>query len=194
MESGAYIHHLNELLQAKRLAWTKEDYQRLSGKGTPRGRLLGFMTRGYYQRERVWQTGRIVYGYAYKTYTDRDYERPYLVWILFSPMSIFESEPNHLVDIHVRLEPFLDNTKAAGKYRRLINALTNPLTEPKYFSIPGEFTDGKLVYVSTLFADPGLHDQMPLGLVPIVIAPEISQEIMLVPERHLAETAEVAHQ
>jgi hypothetical protein len=192
MEFGEYIQHLNERLAAKRLVWTKDDYRRLSGKATARGRMLGFMTRGYYQRERVWQTGRIVYGYAYKTYTDRDYDRPYLVWILFSPMSIFESEPQRLVDIYNRLEARLMNAKAAGRYRRLINALTNPLTEPKYFPIPEEFAEGKLVYVSTLFADPGFHDQTPLGLVPIVMAPEISQEIMLVPERHLAESAAVA--
>lgn len=193
MEFGEYIHHLNDRLLAKRLVWTKADYQLLSGKSTSRGRILGFMTRGYYQRERVWQSGRIVYGYAYRTYTDRDYDRPYLVWILFSPMSIFETEPNRLIDIHNKLEPLMNHAKAAGKqYRRLVNALTNPMTEPKYFPIPAEFTDGKLVYVSTLFADPGLHDQTALGLVPIIAAPEISQEIMLVPERHLAETAAIA--
>lgn len=191
MDYQLRLERLNEALLALRPTWTKKDYEYLAGKGTTRGRLLGFMTRGYYQRNKLWETGIITYGYCYRTYTDNDLSRPYLAWLLFSPSSVFEQEPERYERILERLTPIIEEQHEKGPHRQLMQALTSPLTEAKYFQIPDTYTEGKLVYVSTVYVFPDMHDSITIGVIPIIIAPNVTQEIMLVPEAFL--TSQIDH-
>ncbi len=186
MEKIEHIKRLNDQLIEKRLVWTKSDYALLSGKGTVHGRMLGFLSTGAANREKLWKQGRIIFGYGYKTYTDRDFTRPYLVWVLFSPMSIFETEPQRYEKVFASLQPLISQEKGPFTNRKLTYALTSPLTEAKYYQIPEQFTDGKLIYVSAMYVYPDIHDQIVLGIIPIIIAPDISKEIMPVPEAFLS--------
>jgi hypothetical protein len=182
MDYQSLLANLNERLALKRMEWTKDDYRTITGKKSSGGRLLGFMSRGYYQREKLFAQGRIVFGYCYKSYTDRDFSKPYLVWIVFSPMSAFETDPTQYEITMERLQPLIDNEKPDKSERKLRNALINPVTEPKYFPLPQLYSGDKLMYVSTTYVFPNLVSQLKLGIVPIIIAPDITKEIMIVPD------------
>jgi len=184
-ESMNYLEELkvlNEQLAERRVLWTKDDYRRLSGKNTPAGRLLGFLTPGYRTKEKLWQGGRVIYGYCYKTYTDRDFDHPYLAWVLFSPMTSFEENPEQYEKVMERLQPLLDTEKPGPHERKLFHALTNPVTEPKYFPLPEPYADGKLIYVSTMYVYPDPMTPMTLGIIPVIVDPSVSREIMYVPK------------
>jgi len=182
MDYQSRLDELNEKLRNARLSWGRSDYITLTGKGTKHGRLLGALTRGYYQRERLWQSGQIIYGYLYKTYTDVGFSRPYLAWIIFSPLSSFETDPSQYEAIMIKLQQLIDKEKPDRHERKLYNALTNPVTEPKYFPLPEAYSEGRLVYVSTTFVYPDLTEQAKFGIIPIIIAPAITKEIMCVPD------------
>ncbi len=182
MDDKSRLTLLNDRLNERRLTWTKADYEMMTGKATPRGRMLGFLTPGYRGKDKLWQSGRICYGYCYKTYTDRDFTRPYLAWVIFSPMSSFEENPLLYESIIQKLQPLMDTKKPDRQLHKFFHALTNPVTEPKYFPIHEHYCDGKLVYVSTTYVFPELTSQLKLGIIPIIIAPGVTKEIMCVPD------------
>jgi len=179
---------LNDRLLERRLTWTKEDYEFLSGRKTIGGRMIGFLTPGYRTKEKLWRSGRIVYGYCYKTYADRDFLKPYLAWIIFSPMAIYEDNPELYQPILEKLTPVIEGV-SKDKDHKLVNALQNPITEPKYFQLPEAYTEGKLVYVSTAYVYPDLHPEFRPGLVTIAIEPNETKEIMIVTEAMLENNA-----
>ena len=175
------IEQYNRDLRDFRLTWGPTDYKMLAGKATTRGRLLGALSRGYYQRERLWKSGQITYGYLYKTYTDLDISRPYLAWLLFSPLTEFEHNPTLYEEIYRLIEEFLEERSSSRIDRKLIHALVNEVTEAKYYPLPARLTKGKLVYVTTTYVYPDIHTEVKLGITPIIFAPELTKEVMLLP-------------
>lgn len=180
------LEQLNNYLRDTRPTWNKNDYQALSGKATTRGRLLGSLSRGYYQKERLWKSGHITYGYLYKTYTDMDFSRPYLAWLLLSPQLEFEQSPGLYEKVYALLEAFMKDPAAIQVNRKLMHALTNPANEAKYFLIPTEYSLGKLVYVTTTYIYPDMHPDVKLGITPLIVAPEFTKEVMLLPSLYFS--------
>ncbi len=179
MDHKARLDSLIEKLSENRTIWTEADYKRLTGKDSFSGRMLGFLTRGYRERDRLWKSGRIVWGYVYRTYTDRDFNHPYLAWVLFSPQSIFEGEPELYEAVLERLTPLMEGT-SSDKDRKLKNALDNPVTEAKYYQLPEPYAGGKLIYISTTYVFPDFIKEMSLGVQPLLIEPGITKEVALV--------------
>ncbi len=57
------LEELNDHFRNASLTFEATDWKYLAGKDTPRGRMLGFLTSEYYRREKLWQTGTIVWAW-----------------------------------------------------------------------------------------------------------------------------------
>jgi hypothetical protein len=178
------IIEFNKLFIEKRILFDKTYFQHLSGKDTTRGRMLGFMSKEYWVREKLWKTGRFVWAYSFKTYSDRLHDdRPYASWVLFSLANEINEKPDILIDVYQKLEQFIQSKKISRKERKLMIALTGKYSEPKYLQIPEIYTKGKLVYLSMVYVFPQHFQKFTLGLHPIIVNYNLTREVMYVPEK-----------
>ncbi len=181
---------LNEHYFEATLTFDKDTWKFLSGKDTPRGRMLGFLTPEYYKREKLWQTGTIVWGYAFKSYMDNAMtsgERVFPSWVLFSPTTPFQEDPTLYYPILEKLTAFLAKKPKKKAERALKIALEGELSEPQYMEIPTEFTDGKLVFLSMVYVRPTHLPGFHLGVLPLMINKTVTSEVMYVPDRFWTE-------
>jgi hypothetical protein len=178
---------LNDHFQQMALSFSKEDWTYLAGKDTPRGRMLGFLTPEYYKREKLWETGIIVWGFAFKTFMDNAVtagDRVYPSWVLFSPVQAFCDDPTLYYAVQEKLLKALEGKPKGKAQKQLKIALEGELSEPQYMEIPVEYTEGKLVYLSMVYVRPTHFPDFHLGFVPLIINKLITAEVMYVPDRY----------
>ncbi len=185
------LEELNDHFRTASLSFEANDWKYLAGKDTPRGRMLGFLTPEYYQREKLWHTGVIVWAYAFRSYMDNAAtagDRAFPSWVLFSPTSPFQNDPTLYYPILKKLNAFL-NRKPKNKVERTLKiVLEGELSEPQYLEVPTEFTDGKLVYLSMVYVRPTHLPAFHLGVLPLMINKNVTHEVMYVPDRYWTET------
>lgn len=167
---------------ARKASFTKNELRYLTGRTSLRGRLLGFMTRAYYQRPRLFKKGQILYALTFRRWS-RDLKGDPLesTWVLFSPMSEFDAEPERLYQVKNALDDFLMKKTKKAKYHALMVALKGELSEPAYLEIPSEFTDGRLVYLSYICLRREQIPDLRLGLNLIVADRSVSKEVLYLP-------------
>ncbi len=169
---------------------SKQEFSFLAGKDTFRGKCFGFLTKQYYQRTRLLREGQLVYGYAFKAWTnDMDPSRTFPSWVLFSPEEIFSYDPDVYIQIANNIQKLCDGeAKEDNKNKELKkfkSALIEELSDPNYVKVPTQFSEGHLVYMSTIYVRPNQLPIFRLGLSVIIMNPNISKEVLYLPQKYM---------
>lgn len=162
-------------------SFNKEDIKYQTSRSNFKEKKLGFLTRAYYQRKNLLFLGNIVYCLTFKKH-ELNSNFPISTWVLFSPNSQIDKNPAILAKTLQKLEIFL-NDKSNKKYHKLRVMLTENYSEPRYFLIPEEFSEGKIVYLSHCYFWREKIPDFKLGFNLIFMNQNVSKEIMYVVEK-----------
>lgn len=185
MFNGQLLLKLAENFNSQRLSFKKEDISFIAGKDTFKGKMLGFLTRDYYRREKLIKEGNLIYGYAFRTWTNEiTFTKPYPVWFLFSPAPEFLEKPMLYMEILTSLQAIELPKHGNNELRKLFTILNAELSEPKYYLVPEPYAQGHLVYLSMMYLRPSHNNNFRLGVNPLIVAPTISKEILLLPTKY----------
>ena len=185
MDFEKIIQEANVLYEKERLSFTKKDYAFLLNRETLKNRLLGFLTLNYYKRKKVFENGKVSFGYVFQQWDFHkgSYEHP--IWILHSPSLKVEKNPSMYEEICKKIRDlqgkydFLDK-----KTKEFLHLINEPLSRVSSYLLPESFyldvpiyltiTEWIIAHISTLH----------LGLNLILSAPSSSKEIFLLPEKY----------
>ncbi|MFA5481159.1 MAG: hypothetical protein WC282_02075 [Bacilli bacterium] len=188
MFQESILKNLSASFDAERTKFTKKDVAFIAGKDSFKGKMLGFLTFDYYRREKLIREGNLVYGYAYRAWTNEvTYTKPYPIWVLFSPAKEFVENPSLYGDVLRALQAIEKPKHRHAKIYHLYTMLNAELSEPKYVLIPEPYAQGHLVYLSMVYLRPSHHANLCLGVNPFLIAPNVSKEILLLPSKYWTE-------
>ena len=152
---------------------------------TFRQKLVGFMTPEYYQRKKLFEKGDIIYGFIYRTFQSSNESDPVQIWVITSPIREFSDDPKLFADISEKLaEIDLSKKNIDKKTLHFINLIYTPFADVRYLEIPGEFTNGRLAFLSSTFYHPNHVHQLKLGINLFLSSPRITKEILLLPDRY----------
>ncbi len=186
MNEKELLDELRENYQGLRFSFNQEEVKFQCLRNYRQGKLHGLFTRAYWKRKELFQKGQIAYGYVFKEYRPQidDLYSDYPIWVLLSPNHEFETSPDKYLIIVDRLNQFLKQKAHSRKDKQLQRILEGELSEVYYYILPSYLTEGALVYLCTTYVR---HTHTPLfhlGLNPILYAPTISKEIMILPNKY----------
>lgn len=167
---------------------TKEDVKYISGKDSFKGKVTGFLTRRYYQKEKLIRNGELFYGYVFSTWNlSTDWDSPMIFYILFSPERKIMENPQIYKEIHKNLQVFLENKPKSKNEKRLWNLLKTPMADAPFEEILFSLTDGHVIYFCKLIQKQNFAISFYLGLNLFIANPTISKQILFLPERYETE-------
>jgi len=173
------------LFAAQQSEFDKQTINFLTRKETLKDRLHGFLTRGYYQREKLVREGILLWAYTFKTFLPRaTSNETFFSWALFSPELLFEEKPKLLEKIVQNLQQLVDKKPHSFTERKLFNAVNAEVAEPKYFMLPSEIAEGHMVYLQYIEVFPDQILDFKLGYNLIIVLPSKTKEVMYLPRRY----------
>ena len=116
------ITEVREKFRLKQGSFTKDEMKYNANKDTFKGKITGFLTLEYYQREKLFNTGNIFYALSYKEYhehAEKD-KKMFPVWVLFSPSTKIDENPHLLEKVKDNLDQLLLDKELAKKYHHLL--------------------------------------------------------------------------
>lgn len=165
---------------------TKQEFAFLAGKDSFHGKCFGFLTRAYYQRSRLLREGQLVYGYAFKAWTNTtDSSKTFPSWVIFSPEDIFSINPNLYAELADKIQLLCDSEVKDRDLKKFKALLTEELADPCYVRVPDRYSDGHLVYMSTIYVRPNQLPIFRLGLSIIIMNPNVSKEVLYLPQKYM---------
>ncbi len=175
--------------QKKQPSLTKDDIKYISGKDTFKGKFTGFLTRAYYQKEKVIRTGELFYGYVFSEWDmNSNKDSPVISYVLFSPERNLAEKPSIFKKIVENLQQFNDISPKDRKSKKLKNLIENPLSEAPYEEVPTTLSEGHIVFFCKTFRNRSFEYSFNLGLNLFIVNPTISKQILYLPERYMTET------
>ena len=180
-----FIDEINGKYRAICTSFSKDEMAYNLDRLTFRQKLIGFMTPEYYRRKQLFIKGEIIYGFIYRTYQTNNESDPIQLWVITSPIREFADNPQLLADISEKLAE-IDLTKRSidKKVSQFINRIYEPFADVRYLEIPGEFTNGRLAFLSTTFYLPNHLHQFKLGINLFLSNPKVTKEILMLPDRY----------
>ena len=101
MDYYSLLENERKAFSEKQPLFTKEDLKYISGKDSFKGKLTGFLTKNYYQREKLIQNGELFYGYVFSFWGQSiNGDSPTIFYILFSPERKIMENPSIFKEIH----------------------------------------------------------------------------------------------
>ena len=188
MDYYSLLENERKAFSEKQALFTKEDLKYISGKDSFKGKLTGFLTKNYYQREKLIQNGELFYGYVFSFWGQSiNGDSPTIFYILFSPERKIMENPSIFKEIHGKLRLFLDNKPQNKKEKTLWNLLKNPVAEAPFEEIPFSLTDNHVIYFCKLMKKQNFAISFHLGLNLFIANPTISKQILFLPEKYTTE-------
>lgn len=164
--------------------FVKEDIQYITNKANFNEKKVDVFRRRYYQRKKLVTIGPIIYGYVIRVIDDFDNRKPQFSWVIFSPMSEYEKNPANYEKVMQNLNKIIESQSIPKAYKRLKIMLSEKYSEPQYFQIPIELTEGKIVYLSFVNFWRNKNPNLKPGIIPIFMNQTISKEILYLPEKY----------
>ena len=165
--------------------FSKEDTQYNLDRLSFREKLIGFMTPEYYKREKLFLRGNVVYGFIYRTFQSSNENGQVQLWVITSPEHIFTENPMLLADVSEKLSSIIINKKYEDRgVQAFVRRIHEPYAEVKYLEIPGVFTDNHLAFLSSVMYKTNHVASFRHGINLFISAPNISKELLLLPERY----------
>ncbi|MEG1565521.1 MAG: hypothetical protein RR342_02115 [Bacilli bacterium] len=169
---------LNERYNLIKYTFSKEKIKHLESKDFKMGKLNGIFTFRYFKRKDLLLNGAIMYCYTYKI-IDSDIDRYYFLdtWLIYSPLIKYRTTPQELSKIYDKLDTFVTTNKQL-KYKKLINIITNPLSEPRFIALPKEIAGEEEIYLCYSQVNKSLNKDLDTGVNLILVNKSISKEII----------------
>lgn len=181
--------------ELRRASLSKEELAGIAYQDNFRHRLLGFLTKSYYQRKKLIANSDLALGYVFQshTYEDQGIEGNLATWVLFSPSLAVNKNPAILSQISAKLASIKEKEPTDKNEKQLKNLLTEELSETSYFELPTSLTNGELVYLSILDLHPGVVQAFHLGINLLLIGKRFSTEILYLPTKYAPKGFEEAY-
>lgn len=184
MDFSSTLEKMNNDWLLKRASLSKEEISYISDKDSFRGKIHDCFTLRYHKRSELIKGSSLVYGYAFKSWTNEDIAMAYRYpsWVLFSPSKEVNDNPLLLQKTAQNLLK-MELTK---ENKTLYNLVHEPLSDTSYFEIPSIYSEGKLVYLSVIYLEAHLNPDFKLGVNLLLMAPSISKEVIYLPTKYFS--------
>lgn len=176
--------------QESKLLFNKDEIDYLTLRHDKKRRLIGIFTKSYWKRKELFLNGNIFYSYIFKEYQlpHNDSLTDSAIWMLLSPHQMFDQNPNKYLEIVDMLNNLLKKKKVSLKERKLQHVLKDNLSEPAYYILPFELTEGHLVYLCSAYVKKPHTPSFHLGINLVISSPLISKEVALLPNKYWTES------
>ena len=177
------ITEVREKFRLKQGSFTKDEMKYNANKDTFKGKITGFLTLEYYQREKLFNTGNIFYALSYKEYhehAEKD-KKMFPVWVLFSPSTKIDENPHLLEKVKDNLDQLLLDKELAKKYHHLLMMYSDNLAEPKYYKVPDEFSPDFDCYICLTNLIQSRFPVFHLGINLVIANKKVSNEFHYLP-------------
>lgn len=188
MEYYALLEKQNKSFQERQQFLSKEEIRYIAQKDTFPKRLRGFLTRAYYQKDKLIKRGQIVYGYVYKEWSqDVEGNVDPFSWVLISPERKIMENPSIFQKTAAKLQDFSLLPGGNRREKLLKNQLNEALSDAPFEELPQSLTEGHLIYLCKLQRPLALVSFFHLGLNLFLFNPSISKQILFLPERYMTD-------
>ncbi len=182
MDYLTLINKTRESFNTSRVNLSKNEIKYLSGRSDFRSSFIDLFSLRYFKKKKLILEGNIYYSYIIRIYrSNLNQEDAISSWLIFSPESIFDSSPEIYQKINDNILKFIENKENQKTNRKLYNALTLELSEPRYLELSEDLSEGHLVYLSFAYLRKNHLPNTKLGLNLIIANKKISDEIMYLP-------------
>lgn len=173
-----FINNLNKNYSLLRSTFSKSYLKVLESKQDLKSKMIGFMTPAYYKRKDLILHGAIMYAFTFKINNFDCINSRYIdSWVLFSSDYDFRESPAKYNYFVSKLNDFLQG-KSNYKNKKLLSALLSNENSYRYFLLPKELSDDKIIYYSNILIDTQLNKDIELGLNVVIANKAISNEIL----------------
>lgn len=184
MDFASYYHEVNERWLLKRASLSKDEIKIIANKDTIRNAIIGFMTRTYYQREKLIKTSEIFYGYVFQDFLFRqEAHGDYTTWVLHSPSREVNEHPEIYKDVVAKLMELKKVRRPEKALRPLQDVIALPLADACYLEVDKRYTGGHLIYLSTIFFFNRSVPDFKLGINLLLANQSASKEVLYLPEK-----------
>lgn len=186
MDYAALYHQLNSAWIEKRASFDKKELAYLANKDTFAGRRLGFMTRAYYQREKMIKASDIYYAYAFQNWNDAvsDSQSSYPTWLLFSPDTAVNENPSILKEISAKVLSLKHIEVTDREEKELKKDIVEVLSDVACLVLPESYSFGHYVMLSVVDVPYQHVSSFRLGLNLVMANLSLSKEVRYLPERY----------
>ena len=173
------LDHQEKLKQIKE-TYTKEEVDNFLGFNSKKDKFLALYSIRYKTSKKLFYNGSLTYGYIYKMQYFLNTKLNYFKsWVIYSPLSKYEENPELYLKIAAELNYFLENT--TKKHKHLVKKLLNNENEFNFIELPNDVF-GEPVFISTTFVTQKTNPNLNIGITGIMINRKISNKIMIMPE------------
>ena len=190
------IKNLNTSWLLKRASLDKTELSYLANKDTFNGIRLGFMTRAYYQREKMIRGSDIYYAYVFQSWNNAvgNPQSSYPTWLLFSPDTPVNENPDILKEISAKLTSIKTTEVVDKTEKELKKIIVEPLSDASCFLLPPSYSLGHYVFLSIIDCPGSRVSSFQLGLNLILANLSVSKEVRYLPERYWPDEFKQAYQ
>jgi hypothetical protein len=189
MDFASLLTSLNAAWLAQRGSFSDEEISHLAYQDTFRHKMLGFMTRVYYQRKKLIRASEIFYAYVFQEYQYDENQRLNggATWLVFSPSKEVNDHPGILKKISANLQQLKEREPIDADEKALKKVLSEPLSETSYYELSIALSEGHYVFLSIVDLHKELLPSFHLGLNLILANKSISNEVLYLPEAYFSD-------
>ena len=196
MDFAQFYHNLNDAWALNRVSLDKSEVAYLANKDTFQGRKIGFMTRSYYQREKLIRSSEIYFAYVFQSWSNDVNEKGYSypTWLLFSPSREVNENPAVFKEIAAKVQSIRSTKPVKKDEKELKKYVEGYLSDISYFPLPESYSCGHFVYLSIVYLPLQRVPSFRLGVNLILANPTASKEVLYLPESYWSEGYRKAYQ
>jgi hypothetical protein len=186
MDYAKTLVDINSVWETTRASLSKEDIAFVSNRDNLRNKMVGFMTSGYYKRNKLILSSEVYYAYVFQQWSNDSSgnELRYPTWLLFSPALPFRSNPVAYKEISAKIQSIKEIEVSAPSEKRLKSLVSEPLSDVSYFEIPAEYSFGQLCYLSIVYRQISIVPEFRLGINLVLANKSVSDEILYFPAKY----------
>lgn len=176
------INKTRESFNASKNNLSKNEIRYLCGRSDFRSSFIDLFSFRYFRKKKLILEGNIYYAYIIRIYrSSLSQEDAISSWLIFSPESVFDTNPEIYQKINDNIFKFISDKENKKRNRKLYDALTLELSEPRYLELDAELSEGHLVYLSFAYLRKNHLPNVKLGLNIVIAKQDISNEIIYLP-------------
>jgi hypothetical protein len=189
MDFSSVLSSLNTTWLTRRGSFSDGEIAHLAYQDTFRHKMLGFMTRVYYQRKKLIQQSEIFYAYVFQEYNYDENQRQNggATWLVFSPSKEVNDHPEILKKIAANLQQLKVKEPINGEEKALKKLLVEPLSETSYCELIPTMSDNEYAFLSIVDLHKELLPSFHLGLNLVLANKSVSKEVLYLPEAYFSQ-------
>lgn len=169
----------------QRMLFKKRDFAFILNREKISTKLNDFLTRAYYQRQRLIAEGFIGLAYTYRINLSMGNNKNHRTFALFAPNKNLMVDEAFFLRVIDRIGKLSDKKAPTYQEKKFLNYYQLVDAKPHHYKIDESLTEGKRVYLQYIELIPHLNPSFNLGLNYVIYAPLVSIEILYLPEKYI---------